>query len=274
MNRYPVYVISKNRFSLRKHSAQFLIDDGVDCKIVVEPQEYKQYSDRFGEHRCLVLPFSNLGQGSIPARNWIWEHSKSLSFKRHWIFDDNIGKINTFKNGKRVKCNAIEALEKTERFVEQFSNVAICGITYRFFTPRGCKPFWLNCHAYSTLLILNELPFRWRGRYNEDTDLCLQALTSNWCTVNINAFSTDKAATMTCKGGNTDELYKDNGRLKMARSLEFEWQKKYPGLVKTVYKFGRTQHSVKWRMFKTQLKRIELDTQHNETQPKDRLKHG
>lgn len=260
MNKYPVYVISKGRWALKKHSAQFLIDDGVDCKVVVEPQEAEEYSKRFGQNRVLVLPFSNLGQGSIPARNWVWEHSKSIHAKRHWIFDDNIGKINTFKKGKRVKCNAIEALEKTENFVEKFTNVAICGITYRFLCAPGCKPFYLNCHAYSTLLILNELPFRWRGRYNEDTDLCLQALTNNWCTLNINVFNTDKAATMTCKGGNTDELYKDNGRLKMSRSLEYEWQKKWPGLVKTVYKFNRAQHHVNWKLFKTPLKLVDALT--------------
>jgi hypothetical protein len=35
--------------------------------------------------KILVLPFSNLGQGGIPARNWVWEHSISIGAKRHWI---------------------------------------------------------------------------------------------------------------------------------------------------------------------------------------------
>ena len=42
--------------------------------------------------------------------------------------------------------------------------------------------------VYSTLLIDNSLDIRWRGRYNEDTDLCLQALSLGYCTVNFNAF--------------------------------------------------------------------------------------
>lgn len=256
MNKYPVYVISKGRSQLKKHTVQFLIEDKTDFKLIIEPQELDLYSKRFGSDKILVLPFSNLGLGSIPARNWVWEHSKTLGFKRHWILDDNIGKINVFKSGKRVRCNSSEAFQKVEEFTEKFSNIAIAGITYRFLVAPGCKPFWLNCHAYSTLLILNDLPFRWRGLYNEDTDLCLQALTSNFCTVNINAFNTDKATTMTCKGGNTDELYKDNGRLKMARSLEYEWRKKFPGLVRTIYRYNRPQHRVNWKMFKTRLKYI------------------
>lgn len=59
---------------------------------------------------------------------------------------------------------------------------------------------------------------------------------------------------MTCKGGNTDQLYKDNGRLKMARSLEYQWLGKLPkGTVKTTWRYGRPQHHVNWKIFKTQL---------------------
>ncbi len=257
MNKYPIYVISKGRFDLKAHTGRFLIEDKLEFKIVVEPQEYDSYEKRFGKEKILVLPFRNLGQGSIPARNWCWEHSKQLGFKKHWILDDNINGIVKWKKGKRIKCNSQEAFSTVENFIDKFSNVAIGGLNYRFFAGPGTKPYFVNHHVYSCMLILNELDFRWRGRYNEDTDLCLQALTSNWCTINVNAFLTNKAATLTCKGGNTDELYKGNGRLKMARSLEFEWQKKFPGLVKTVWKFNRPQHTVNWKMFKTRLKKIE-----------------
>jgi hypothetical protein len=42
-----------------------------------EPQEEEIYAQHFGRERLLLLPFSNLGQGSIPARNWVWEHAKA-----------------------------------------------------------------------------------------------------------------------------------------------------------------------------------------------------
>ena len=55
---------------------------------------------------------------------------------------------------------------------------------------------------------------------------------------------------MTMKGGNTDELYKqDNefdGRLEMARSL----YRQHPDVVKIRWKWGRWQHSVNYRPFK------------------------
>lgn len=47
----------------------------VSYRIVVEPQELEQYAAVIDRRKILALPFSNLGQGSIPARNWVWEHS-------------------------------------------------------------------------------------------------------------------------------------------------------------------------------------------------------
>jgi hypothetical protein len=123
------------------------------------------------------------------------------------------------------------------------------------FAVNGQKmpPFYLNVHVYSCMLILNALPQRWRGRYNEDTDLCLQVLSAGWCTVLFNAFLAWKATTMTTKGGNTAELYQGDGRLKMARSLERAW----PGVVEVGRRFRRPQHVIKdaWRRFDTPLKR-------------------
>ena len=55
------------------------------------------------------------------------------------------------------------------------------------------------------------------------------------------------------KGGNTDQLYKDDGRTYMARSLEREW----PGVVQTIRRFGRPQHIVYWQNFDNKLKRRE-----------------
>jgi hypothetical protein len=100
--------------------------------------------------------------------------------------------------------------------------------------------------VYSCILIQNDLPYRWRGRYNEDTDLSLRALKDGWCTVLFLAFLANKQATMTMQGGNTDELYQDDGRLKMAQSL----QAQHPDVVTVTRKWGRWQHQVDYRPFK------------------------
>lgn len=102
------------------------------------------------------------------------------------------------------------------------------------------------------------MPYKWRLIYNDDTDLCLQVLTGGMCTVLFNAFYVKKLRTMTVKGGNTDDLYQGDGRLKMARALEAAW----PGIVTTQWRFGRPQHVIKnaWRDFKQPLiRRDDID---------------
>lgn len=204
-------------------------------------------------NRAAMLLFSNLGLGSIPARNWVWEDAIKSGSARHWILDDNIDQMYQRKKSMRIPCDSSVAFACIEEFVDRYENIAIAGIAYDMFLPDFQKypPFFLNVHVYSCLLIRNDLPFRWRGRYNEDTDLCLQALADGWCTVLVNAFCIDKKPTMTAKGGNTDELYSGDGRLKMARALQRQW----PHLVTVDRKYGRPQHVVhqQWKRFTTPL---------------------
>ncbi len=252
--RYPIYIVSKGRSDCCL-TARFLIKDYVPFRIVVEPQEKDVYANEFGIERVLVLPFSNLGLGSIPARNWIKDHATAAGYGRHWILDDNIRGVWRRWKARKVACDSGIAFSAAEDFIDRYENVAVAGFNYFMFSPNRVKqpPFALNCHVYSCLLILNSLPHRWRGRYNEDTDLCLQVLADGWCTVLFNAFLVYKMTTMTTKGGNTVELYKGDGRLKMARSLERAW----PGVVETKRRFQRPQHVVKgsWKNFDTPLKR-------------------
>lgn len=250
---FPVYIISKGR-SETCLTAKCLLTDKVPFRLVVEPQETDAYKKNYGAENVLTLPFSNLGQGSIPARNWCWEHSKSLGEKRHWILDDNIRNIFRRYKAKRIPCRAGVAFKCIEDFVERYENIAIAGMNYSMFLPDKMNrpPFWLNVHVYSCLLIDNSLPNRWRGRYNEDTDLCLQVLADGWCTVLVNAFSINKMATMKMKGGNMESLYQGDGRLKMARALQRVW----PNVATVTRRFKRPQHAIRdcWRKFDTQLK--------------------
>ena len=250
-----MYVISKGRADACL-TANFLVKDGVPFHLVVEPQEAEAYAEKYGAEKILELPFSNLGLGGIPARNWVWEHSKAEGHKRHWILDDNIYNVHRLNHGRRIVCSSGVAFRACEDFTERYENIAISGLNYSMFAidNKGTMPpFYLNVHVYSCLLILNSLPNRWRGRYNEDTDLCLQVLAAGWCTVLFNAFTIAKVRTMTMKGGNSAELYRGDGRLKMASALKRMW----PYVVGVDRRWGRPQHIVRdqWKKFDTQLVR-------------------
>lgn len=252
---YPVYVITKGRSRYGDAlTARFLLADECPFRLVVEPEEEAAYRETFPNADILVTPenFSKLGLGSIPVRNFVWEHSISLGAERHWILDDNIRDIRRAYKGRRIPCDSGPALRVVEDFTDRYENVGIAGLNYQMFVIPGGRPFAKNVHVYSCLLIQNDLPYRWRGRYNEDTDLCLQVLSGGLCTLQVSVFMIDKMPTMTMAGGNTDELYADDGRLRMARSLERVW----PYVVTVDRRFKRPQHKVRgeWRNFDTPLR--------------------
>ena len=86
--------------------------------------------------------------------------------------------------------------------------------------------------------------------------MSLRILKDGWCTALFVAFLADKMPTMTMRGGNTDQLYKQDaafdGRLEMAKSL----QRQHPDVTKVVRKWNRWQHEVDYRPFKNNRLRL------------------
>lgn len=246
--RYPFYIPSKGRWST-PHTARRLAEMGVDFRIVVEPSEAKAYRSAVGARHVLELPFENLGQGSIPARNFIWEHAAAAGHVRHWLIDDNILRFYRLNHNRKVPVRSAAIFRAIEDFSDRYDNIAFAGLNNIAFAPDRdtFAPFQLNTRIYSMTLINTDLPYLWRGRYNEDTDICLRALKDGWCTVQFNAFLGDKATTMTMKGGNTDTVYATNDhRLEFAESLA----RQHPDVVRVVWKFNRWHHSVDYSPFK------------------------
>ena len=244
--KYPVYVISKGRAKSRMTS-RALEQLGVPYSIVVEPQEYDEYAAVIDPAKIITTPFSNLGQGSIPVRNFVWEHSIAAGAERHWILDDNIQKFYRMNRNMKIKVSSGTIFRAAEDFTDRYENVALSGFQYFMFAVRrvAMPPFYLNTRIYSCILIRNDLPYRWRGRYNEDTDLSLRALKDGWCTVLFNTFLAAKMQTMTMKGGNLTELYQDEGRLRMAESLV----EQHPDVTRITERWGRPQHLVDYSGF-------------------------
>lgn len=245
--QYPVYVISKGRWESRRTS-KALEKIAVPYRIVVEPQEHDLYSAVIDPAKILTLPFSNLGQGSIPARNWVWDHAEQEGYARHWILDDNISGFYRFNRNLKTPVASGTVFRAAEEFTDRYENVGLSGFNYFMFAPRkALSPvFYLNTRIYSCILVNHRIPFRWRGRYNEDTDLSLRALKSGWCTILFNAFLADKETTMAMKGGNTDELYQGDGRRAMAESL----REQHPDVTIVTRKWGRWQHHVDYSRFR------------------------
>ena len=245
---YPIYIISKNR-SESRYTSKALEKIDVPYKIVIEPQDYDDYAKVINPKQIIVLPDNDYGT-SVFARNFVWEHSLANGDKRHWILDDNISEFYRLHNNYRWITYSGAMFKAAEDFTDRYTNVALSGFNYKAFCVPTEKmpPFYLNTRIYSCILIDNNIPYRWRGIYNEDTDLSIRVLIDGYCTILFNAFVAGKKATMIMKGGNTDKLYAKgrNSRIKMTESLIDQ----HPDIVKKTWKFNRCHHQVDYRSFK------------------------
>lgn len=249
-NKYPIYIISKGRWDSRLTS-KALDEMGQDYRIVVEPKEYHLYAKFIDSNKILTLPdnFSELGQGGVPARNYVWEHSIKEGYIRHWILDDNIEQFNRLNRNLQVKVTTGVIFTAAEDFIDRYENIALAGFQYDYFAKSKTllPPYYLNTRIYSCILIKNDLPYRWRGKYNEDTDLSIRVLKDGYCTVLFYAFIQQKAQTMTMKGGNTDTIYNTgDNRKEFAESLV----RQHPDVAKVVWRFNRWHHHVNYKPFK------------------------
>jgi len=245
---YPIFIISKGRYDSRLTS-KALEKLKIPYKIVIEPQEYELYNKHIDKSKILILPFSNLGEGSIPARNWVWEYSINNGHEFHWILDDNIREFRRYNNDKKYLVTSGTIFKIAEIFINRYKNIALSGFQYSSFMAynRQKKPYDFNTRIYSCILIKNNIPFRWRGKYNEDSDLSIRVLKEGYCTILFNCFLQDKVSTMKMKGGNTDELYKNTDeRIEFAKSLEMQ----HPDCVKTIRRYNRWHHSINFNKFK------------------------
>jgi hypothetical protein len=258
--KYPIYIVSKGRWETRLTS-KALDRINVPYHIVVEAHERDHYAAVVGPDKVLVLPEGYLhsydtcdevgdarGKGPGAARNFCWDHAVSLGHARHWVMDDNIASFNRLNRNLMVKVTSGTIFRAAEDFADRYENVAIAGFNYDFFAKakEPLPAFVMNTRIYSCLLIWNGLPMRWRGRYNEDTDLSLRVLKAGLCTVQFNAFLQEKATTQTMKGGNTDEFYAKEGTLPKSQMIE----RLHPDVAEVVWRFNRWHHHVDYTPFK------------------------
>lgn len=249
--RHPIYIPTKSRWAT-PYTIRALERIGVSFNVVVEPQEAELYAPVVGDQKLVILPHQ--GQGLVATRNWIWDHARDSGAERFWTFDDNIRDFYRLTGNLKYRCTSGAFLYAIEDFVARYENVPVAGMHYEMFVPRKERhaPFILNTRVYSNMLILTNAtdrmgrPYRNEGFYNDDTDLCLRILKDGQCTMLFNAFLVDKLPTMTVKGGMTPS-YEGDGRWKMADEL----RRKHPDVVKITRKWGRWQHQVDYRPFKT-----------------------
>jgi hypothetical protein len=264
--RFPIYIPSKGRHESRL-TMKALEKLHVPYRVIVEEPEFSAYAKVIDKRRLLVLDpkyqrdydamvalKDGESRGSGPARNFAWDHAISAGADWHWVIDDNIRGFWRFNHNLKIPVADGTIIRCMEDFCLRYENVAMAGPDYYMFTPRKAKhtrPFTLNTRIYSCNLIRCDLPFRWRGRYNEDADLSIRLLKAGYCTILFNAFMQWKMTAtpgVRMKGGNTEEVYKGGshlGALEKSKLLVAS----HPDVARMVWRFNRWHHHVDYSAF-------------------------
>jgi hypothetical protein len=259
--RYPIYIPSKGRWD-NQLTSKALDRGNIPHNIIVEEQEYDLYRQHKTDAATLIVldtqfrkiheTLDDLGDtdsyGAGPARNMAWELSIKDGAARHWDIDDNIDTFYRLNRNRKVPCNDAALFVAMEDFADRYENVGIAGPNYSMFVYRRKPepPFIPNTRIYSCSLIMNSLPFRWRLRMNEDTDLSLRVLKAGFVTIQFNAFLQGKMATQSQAGGYTKEFYSKEGTLRKSKMLVDE----HPDVAEIAWRFGRWHHYVDYGPFK------------------------
>jgi len=258
--QFPLFIVSKGR-SASRLTSKALERMNTPYYIVIEEQEYKDYAAVIDKKKIVILDKSyqdnyetlddlenTKSKGPGPARNFIWEYSMDLGFSHHWVMDDNIVKFYRYHQNKRFQVGDGTIFKAMEDFCLRYENIGMAGPNYSMFIAEKLKfpPFVKNTRIYSCNFIRNDIPFRWRGRYNEDTILSIDMMKKGWCTVQFNAFLQDKIHTQVVKGGNTAEFYAKEGTMPKSQMLVDV----HPDVSEIKWRFKRWHHYVDYTRFK------------------------
>lgn len=269
--KYPIYIISKGRYTSNL-TARFLIKSNIDFKLVVESDEYDLYNQKINEKYLLKVDnYSKLNCGSIPVRNFVFNHSVKNGHSAHWILDDNIAGYELVYKGKKLRCYNSCVFTMVEDFYDLHKNIGMIGHNYSMnvISTSHNSPYTKNCNLYSSMLINNNIyddcktdDGIWRGKYNEDVDLNIRCIQQKWNVVKVSTIVCGKTTTKRIKGGNTDTIYRDDD---FSYHKTMSLVKQHPLYVKALQKFNRTHHFVNWKKLQTDYP--------NELKLKDELKN-
>ena len=261
--QFPLYICSKGRFK-RRLTSDFLSYCKIPHFIVVEPSEVADYKNATKDDPLVTILELDMGykenydtlddlgdqrsKGAGAARNFAWDHAIKNGAPWYWIMDDNIRNFLRANNNRQIRVSDGAIFKAMEDFCLRYKNLYMAGPNYFMFFPRKAKvkPVVFNTRIYSCNLIKTSIPFRWRGRHNEDTIISLDVLSNGFCTAQFNAFLQNKMATETMAGGNTSDIYAKQGRYDVTKMLI----NVYPKYSRMMERFGRVHHFVDYSSFR------------------------
>ena len=233
-NKYTIYIPSKGR-PVRNKTTKLLTN--LNYKIVVEPQDYDEYSKVYSVENLIKLDFNDKGLAHV--RNYITQYSRQRGELYHWQMDDDVDcfKFRKKNSTKNETVNSFLAISIIEHCMTMFTNVAISGIGSSAFAFSKRYPVQKNRLAYQCMLINNNIQNEWKMGGVEDWHYTFDVLEKGYCTLAFHYIMTQTSPTMQTTGGSTNIHFAGDKRKLLYEEFIKRWPnrfilKEYPDSVK------------------------------------------
>lgn len=207
----PIFIPTKKRFD-NCSFIKLLQEQNISAYIVVEPEDYLQYLERYPLFNYLILPLSN--KGITYVRNYIKGYARNKGYKYYWMVDDDVTNVYMRSGTQLIKLPLTE-LPVIGTELKLLPNAAICSLEYRQFAWSSTKPFVKDSFCDSFVFINTELT----GNINydnevegkEDRDFAMQCIRRGYNTYRTTLFAFSAPPNGSNKGG-LKEIFYDCGK--------------------------------------------------------------
>ena len=245
-----IYIPSKGRID--NFTGNKLESEQIPFKLFVEPKEYDDYVERWGEHRVINIGVDD--KGIVYVRNFILSYARNRGQSWIWMLDDDILEFYTNHNSDKVDFSY--ALNLGEDIADRYINLGLLGFQSFIWGAFSNKSLSINknINAVALIRLISGINYWEKLTCQEDIAFCLEYLTQGFCTIRVDSVVYRTLGLGKNKGG-MSHLYsregffdKDNRNNAMLLALRFG---KYIDRVD-----DRNNLQIAWRKFETPLRRF------------------
>ena len=201
-----IFITSKARFDKCKTADLFV--NYKKAWLVIEPQEEKQYREKYPNYKYLIL---GKDDGGLPyARNFIKMVAEIRGLKSYWLLDDDISNFYRREGTKLIKDNSVTILKEAKQVFKK-NDIALGGIEYRQFAWSATKELITNsfcdCAVFIDVNKMKGIYCNTELKLKIDRDLCIQTIRNNKKTARLTTYAFSSPPNGSNKGGLKEIAY-------------------------------------------------------------------
>jgi hypothetical protein len=243
MSQLNIFVPSKNRID-NATLLKFAEEQNESITVVVEPQDYEKYKNKYKSFNYLVLPINN--GGITYVRNFIKQYTEENSIATYWQLDDDLtGFFN--REGTKLIRTGFDSLHSAQLQFKT-NKIALGSLEYRQFAWSASKEMILNSFCDSCVYVDNSkitgLRYRDYVSGKEDRDFAMQVIKFGQNTGRTTLYAFSAPANGSNAGGLKEIFYDlDKEKIAVERMVEL-WGNQI--CVPIIKESGRNDIKIMW----------------------------